>query len=124
MIVDDDEMCGDILCKILEKRFNHIISCVDGIDALELFQKHSPDVVILDINIPGINGIELAREIRKSNKKITIISISGFSTGDVKNMHLYRDDLFDFNIVKPFLLNELISIVSNVNSNIQKQVCM
>jgi two-component system, response regulator, stage 0 sporulation protein F len=124
MIVDDEEMYGDILCMILKKKFNNIISCVNGIDALELLQKHSPDVIILDINIPGINGIELAREIRRINKKITIISLSGFSTGDVKSMHLYRDDLFDFNIVKPFMMDELISIVSNLRHKTHKQLCI
>lgn len=56
-----------------------VVTAADGISALSLFRNHDIDLVITDIIMPGINGIELCRKIRNKNQQVPIIIISGFA---------------------------------------------
>ena len=77
LYAEDDETLRNTTTKTLELIVNVIYSVADGKEALEIFKNHSIDIVILDIYIKTLNGIEVAKQIRKQNDKVPIIVISG-----------------------------------------------
>lgn len=81
LVAEDELIERMVLCKILKKHlgeFCEIYESKNGREALEVFQKEQPQIAILDIEMPGINGLEVARKIRESGKDCTILFLTGF----------------------------------------------
>ena len=57
----------------------HLIHAWDGMEAVEMFRKHNPQIVLMDINMPVMDGYEATREIRKYSAKIPIIAVTAFA---------------------------------------------
>jgi CheY-like chemotaxis protein/HPt (histidine-containing phosphotransfer) domain-containing protein len=99
LAVDDTAFFLTILKKILSDT-RYILTCVSsGRDALKYLEKHQPDIFLLDIEMPGMDGYELAARIKESGQKAPII----FLTGNAKKEHLARavkSGAVDF-IIKP-----------------------
>lgn len=76
LYVEDNEMARKSTLQVLEIFFDDIVIAEDGEDGLEKFKNNTFDIIITDINMPNMNGIEMVTEIRKSNKNITIIVLS------------------------------------------------
>lgn len=79
LYVEDDEDTLKLYLRYFELYFNVVYSAQDGKEALEIYQEHKPNVIILDINIPYINGIELAQIIRKTDNETKIIMLTSMS---------------------------------------------
>jgi DNA-binding response OmpR family regulator len=67
LIADDEKKIVDLVVRYLENAGFRTLSAFDGKTALRLWQQETPDCIILDINMPGLNGLDVAREIRKSS---------------------------------------------------------
>ena len=81
LVAEDELIERMVLCKILKKHlgeFCEIHESKNGREALEVFQKEQPQIAILDIEMPGINGLEVARKIRESGKDCAILFLTGF----------------------------------------------
>jgi two-component system, chemotaxis family, chemotaxis protein CheY len=65
LVVDDDHCTRALLGIILERDGYIIITAEDGIEALAAFERHIPDIIITDINMPRLNGLDLIRTVRK-----------------------------------------------------------
>ncbi|QOX64747.1 response regulator [Anoxybacterium hadale] len=80
MIADDEKVAIDSLKFIIEKSFDDVelTAARSGREAIELVEAHLPDILFMDIRMPGINGIEAIREIRKRHKQIAIIVLTAF----------------------------------------------
>jgi DNA-binding response OmpR family regulator len=110
LIVEDEQRLADILKKQMEESgFNAEIAC-DGYIGKQLIEKNKYNLIILDINLPLINGYDLCREIRKTNNKIPIIMLTAFGTPDNKiaGFDVGADDY----VVKPFDFRELLARVN------------
>ena len=79
LYVEDDEEIIEDIDFFLKRHFNEIIIAQDGEEAFQYFKEKNPDIIILDINIPKLNGLKLASKIRETNKKIPIIFLTAFS---------------------------------------------
>ena len=78
LIVDDDSNISNLISLYLEKECFETITVEDGESALEEFKKFSPDLILLDLMLPGIDGYEVCREIRKtSTTPIIMLSAKG-----------------------------------------------
>jgi DNA-binding response OmpR family regulator len=113
LVVEDSPEVVEAISLCFELRWpgSSILQTAEGEEALELTQRELPDVVILDIVLPGIDGFEVLREIRKqSNIPILILSVKGEEMDKVKGLELGADDY----IVKPFSPAELLSRVKAV----------
>lgn len=64
LVVDDEPMARDLLRLMLERAGFKIIEAVDGYDALEKIPQHKPDLIILDVMMPGMDGFEVCRTLR------------------------------------------------------------
>lgn len=124
LIVDDDTHLRAVLTKILETEGFHTAQAVSGKEAINLITQADFDIVLLDLIMPDMNGIEAFMEIRKIKPKTKAIMITGFAT--VENaVDAIKKGASDY-ISKPFRVNDLLTIIrrvleeANFEHNIQK----
>ena len=117
LLIDDDQKLGDLLRNYL-KSFDIELSVInDPRKAIETINKNDPDILILDIMMPHINGFELCKMIRKeSNKPIIILSARGEADDKVKGIDLGADDYLS----KPFEARELVARMHSLLRRTQK----
>lgn len=79
LYVEDEPEIQSNIAEYLENFFGTIILSSDGKEALSLYSKHAPDVILLDINLPIIDGLSVAQEIRKNDTDTKIIMLTAFT---------------------------------------------
>src|SRR5690625_2098979 len=108
LVVDDEKPIADILKFNLEKEGYEVVCAYDGYDAIELAEKENPDLVLLDIMLPGKDGNEVCREIRKTQMMpIIMLTAKDSEIDKVLGLELGADDY----VTKPFSNRELIARV-------------
>jgi len=117
LLIDDDQKLGDLLKNYL-KSFDIDLSVVnDPRKAIETINRKDPDLLILDVMMPHINGFELCKMIRQeSDKPIIILSARGEADDKIKGIDLGADDYLS----KPFEARELVSRVHSLLRRTQK----
>lgn len=111
LIVDDDENIAELISLYLIKECFDTEIVSNGLDALERFKSYQPNLILLDIMLPGIDGYEICQEIRKiSNVPIIMLSAKGEVFDKVLGLKLGADDY----IMKPFDSNEMVARVRAV----------
>ncbi len=111
LIVDDDTNICELLRLYIEKEGYEASIAYDGETALEIFDTVDPDLVLLDIMLPGLDGWQVCREIRKkSNRPIIMLTAKGEVFDKVLGLELGADDY----VVKPFETKEVIARIGAV----------
>ena len=104
LVVDDDPNICDILKTHFEKEGCEVFTAGDGIEGLSLFKSGAPDLVLLDIMLPKMDGQQVLAEIRKeSSKPVIMVTAKGEVFDKVLGLEMGADDF----VVKPFDLKEL-----------------
>jgi CheY-like chemotaxis protein len=85
LVIDDDITALDIVSFLLEEKGFAVERCVDGFAAIESVQKVSPDLIVVDLMMPGINGVSTVREMRSRGLKT--IPIIAFTAVDDPRLH-------------------------------------
>jgi excisionase family DNA binding protein len=114
LVVDDDRRLAGTLKRMLEKEFSkyEIMTAADGYRAAEIIFDWEPQLVIMDIIMPGIDGCEVCARIKKRNPAIKVIAVSGYSTAENREkMAKAGSDAF---LAKPFRKRELIDEVTDL----------
>lgn len=106
LVVDDDPKTVELIRLYLEKEHFHVLTAYDGRDALEKIRERQPDLVILDLMLPKISGLDICR-IVATEKKIPLIMLTAKSTEDdiLLGLDLGADDY----ITKPFSPKQLMA---------------
>lgn len=111
LIVDDDANIAELLSLYLIKECFDTRIVYDGEEALEQFKEYEPNLIILDLMLPGIDGYEVCREVRKTSKvPIIMLSAKGEVFDKVLGLELGADDY----MIKPFDTKELVARVKAV----------
>ncbi|MBO5701373.1 MAG: response regulator transcription factor [Clostridia bacterium] len=111
LVVDDDSYICDLLKTSLEKEGYEVRTAPDGYQAIDVFKKYEPDLVLLDIMLPGKSGKDVCTELRKfTNKPIIMITAKGEVVDKVVCLELGADDF----VVKPFDMSELFARIKAV----------
>jgi len=111
LLVDDDPNISHLVRLYLEKEGFAVTEAARGDTALESFQKEIPDLVLLDVMLPGLDGLQVLREIRKTSKAPVIMLTAKDETFDkVLGLELGADDY----VTKPFETKELVARVKAV----------
>ena len=106
LIVDDDENIAELLSLYLTKECFDTQMVYDGEEALRAFDSYQPNLILLDLMLPGIDGYQVCREIRsRSNVPIIMLSAKGEVFDKVLGLELGADDY----IIKPFDSKELVA---------------
>jgi len=111
LIADDEVKIVKMVAGYLEAAGYRTLSAHDGLQAFSLFRENDPDCIILDINMPGTDGLDVAREIRKtSSAPIIFLSARTDETDRIVGLELGADDY----VSKPFSPRELVARVRAV----------
>ena len=111
LIVEDDEPLLKFLNANLKARGYEVIVAQDGLEALDQVEREMPDLIILDINLPKIDGLEVCRRVRQWCKTpIMIVSARGRESDKVTCLDMGADDY----ITKPFSSRELVARIKAV----------
>lgn len=111
LIVDDEPNIINSITHILQDEEHTVFSAANGDDALALFKKHNPDLLILDVWLPDLDGIDLLGRMKKIKPDTAAIMISGHGSIDIA-VRSTRMGAFDF-LEKPPSLNRLVTSVNN-----------
>lgn len=105
LIVEDEKKIANALKKGLSENGYHVEMAFDGLIGRKLFLSHSYDLVILDINLPGLNGYELCKIIRNHNQQVPVIMLTALSSTEdkIEGFDAGADDY----VIKPFEFKEL-----------------
>lgn len=111
LIVDDDASISELISLYLEKEMFDTRCAADGEEALQIFPEYQPNLVILDLMLPGIDGYEVCRRLRASSQvPVIMLSAKGETFDKVLGLELGADDY----MVKPFESKELVARVKAV----------
>ena len=106
MVVDDEQAIRVLLERMLKPEGYEVILAADGSSALTMLEKHRPDLVILDINMPGLNGFQVLERIRQRSD-VPVIMLTG--KGEVTTIGSALSIGADDYVKKPFSTRELIA---------------
>jgi CheY-like chemotaxis protein len=112
LVVDDEEDIRILLQDFLESRNYHVLTAVDGSQAMELTKKHVPDLIITDMLLPKVHGVEVAQLI-KDSFFIPVVGISGIYKKEEINQKIddfYLDGFFE----KPIDLEALYQRIQSI----------
>lgn len=110
MIVEDDKISTELLSEILEETDVTILYATDGKTAIDICKSRHVDVVLMDIQLPGMSGYTSLLEIRKLNKDIIVIAQTAFAMSGDREKYLTLG--FDHYIAKPIYPLDLIGLLS------------
>ena len=100
LVVDDNEDAATTLALVLEARGHHVTTVGDGTQALEAVEEQHPDVVLLDLGLPGLSGYQVAEHLRSSgHADLRIIAVSGY--GQPEDVARARAAGCDAHLAKP-----------------------
>lgn len=114
LVVDDEPTIGEIVARYLQRAGYETTAVGDGAQALAFSAQRMPDLVVLDLMLPGIDGLEVLRRLRASEQgsavKVILLTARGRETERVVGLKSGADDY----VVKPFSPNELVARVEAV----------
>ncbi len=119
LVVDDEQNIVDILRFNLEREGYEVITAGDGVQGLAMARSSDPDLILLDVMMPEMDGFQVCRELRKEDKLTPIIMLTAREeeTDRVMGLELGADDY----VSKPFSVREL---MARVRTNIRRQAAM
>jgi DNA-binding response OmpR family regulator len=114
LVVEDEQVISDICYRVLTREGFNVIQATDGNKAIELLNKHRFDLCLLDIRLPGIDGLELYRHICRNSPNLSLRVI--FMTGDAlsRNIQEFVNSSGRQLLEKPFTTDELLTAVKSV----------
>ena len=124
LIVEDEKQICDMIAKSLYDVGYEVDTCYDGEEALECILSEEYDLIVLDLNLPGVDGMEILKELRQKNEetKVIILSARGQIADKVEGLDAGANDYME----KPFHLQELEARIRSLTRRkfVQKDVCL
>lgn len=112
LFVEDEKDLREALAGAIAEDFSKFITARDGDDGLKKFKKHKPDIVVTDISMPVMDGLEMSKEIKKLSRETPVVVLSAFSE---KERLLRAIDVgIDKYIIKPIDPDELMETLNNI----------
>jgi len=114
LVVDDDEAIQDLLGTFLQSTGYHVIPCLSGGEGLERFHRNKPDLILLDLHLPDIDGMDVLKRVKEIDPGCPVVIITGYASARsaVEAMKIGVEDC----IPKPFSLAELGLIIEKALS--------
>jgi len=114
LVVDDNPDAANSMAMLLELSGHDVHIAQDGLEAVDAAAKLQPDVVLLDIGLPKLNGYEAGRRIRRQlrDKRLVLVALTGW--GQEEDKRRSKEAGFDFHLVKPVSVSALEKLLSSV----------
>jgi DNA-binding NtrC family response regulator len=111
LVVDDEEIMRDVITTLLEGESYRVISSATGEEGVEKVKEEAPDLVLLDLMLPSMSGLEALEEIIRIDPDIVVVMISAYASIETA-VEATKSGAFDF-VTKPFKNEELLLVVKN-----------
>ena len=112
LVVDDEPIKRVTITDFLSKNGYEVLSCENAIDGLEKFKQENPAIVITDLKMPQMDGIEFLKEIKKINMDTIVIVMTAYATIETA-VETMRQGAYDY-LTKPFELDELLLMIKRI----------
>jgi DNA-binding NtrC family response regulator len=109
LVADDDPYIGKILSDRLESLGYRVLRSTGGKEALEVLERHDPQLALLDIAMADITGIDVLKEIRRRGRDFPVVMITAYGSIEL-TVEAMREGAYDF-IPKPFKLDHIVLVV-------------
>ncbi len=122
LVADDESSVQSLLCSVLQKEGYNVVTVDNGREALKAFHKYTPDLILLDIRMPELDGIETFKAIRQENQDILVIMVTAYGTIETA-VQAMKMGAFDY-LVKPFNIEEIKVVIKKALKmrNISKEL--
>ena len=112
LVVDDDPTVREVVTGYLSRSGLEVVEAGDGIDALRLAADHDPDLVVLDLTLPGLDGLEVFRRLRAARGDLPVVMLTarGDESDRVLGLEIGADDY----VTKPFSSRELVLRIQSI----------
>ena len=118
LVADDDPHILEVVCFAIEKAGMKVVQAQDGAEALQLFQETNPTLIVLDISMPEVDGLEVCKAIRKiSDVPILFLSSRDEEVERIIGLEIGADDY----VTKPFSPRELVARIKVILKRVEKQ---
>lgn len=112
LIVDDESSMRLLLRRTLELDFYTVFEAANGASALRMIEQTEPDIVLLDINLPDMDGISVLQQIRKSDFTLGVLMVSALN--DRHWVELAQKEGADGFVAKPYLIKDILCAVAHL----------
>jgi len=112
LYVEDDHELREQFVRVLKPRFKQVFEAEDGIEALEMYEKHHPHMMVIDINLPKMDGLEVIEHIRKKDKNTPIVILSAYSDQE-KLLRAVKLGLSEY-LIKPVPSKKLLTLLDEM----------
>ncbi len=106
LVVDDEEQMRGLLAKVLDKSGYQVAACGDGAEALAVLEKEPMDLVVTDVRMPGMSGMDALKAIKELNPDTVVIIMTAFGSID-QAVQAVKEGAYDY-INKPFKIDEML----------------
>ncbi len=109
LIIDDESDIRELFKYLLEEEGHIVITAVDGTEGIKINNESDPDIIILDLKMPNMSGIETLQNIRKTDSDVTVIVLTGYGSADTVR-EAAELNVYEY-ISKPFVNEVIISVI-------------
>jgi len=120
MYVEDDVDAQKWMKIMLEDEVKELYQAFNGAEGLEIYKKHKPDVILTDINMPILNGLDMSKEIKRLDNKQPILILSAFNDREILLRSLNMG--IDYFIPKPIDINDLMEKLDEIGVSLQEKL--
>ncbi len=111
LVVDDDDEIRELLCDYLSENGDHVLAAADGLEMWALLERHPVDLVVLDVMLPGEDGLSLCRQLQsRPGLSVIMLSAKGSAFDRIIGLEVGADDY----LTKPFEPRELVARIKAV----------
>lgn len=114
MIVDDDQDYAESMAELVEIEGYRAVLAYNGMDALKLFKQNNIDLILLDYKMPGLNGIDVLKEIKNHDASVPVVIMSAFLDTDLLKLAI-QTGAYDV-LNKPINISKVTSIISAIKN--------
>lgn len=119
LYIEDDKLTQKIIVNVLSKRFNEIFVASDGIEGIKVYYEKKPDIVLSDISMPNLNGIEMTEEIKRHNPKQKVALFTGYN--DITYLNKAINIGVDKYILKPLNTKQMFKSLDEIVQSLKKE---
>jgi two-component system, NtrC family, response regulator AtoC len=109
LVADDDAVARDLLVEVLSREGYHVLSAADGNEAIKASQSAVIDLALIDLRMPGLDGLELLHRLTRTVPDVVVIILTAFATMDT-TIATIRAGAYDY-LSKPFRMEEIKLVV-------------